>query len=132
MLAPRLAAMVKSVAEVYQVPEVMPAAVALAVVSAAMGKGLRIASGPGRNTNLFFLISAGSGNGKSTVLRAFRDPLDIIQKFHNEFGSIETIIRPRSSGGGGFEVFEGSVGLLPKPGKGSKGKRHRGADAKGI
>lgn len=59
MLPPRLEAMVKSVAEVYHVPEVMPAAVALAIVSAAMGKGLRIASGPGRKTmgDLFFLIS---------------------------------------------------------------------------
>lgn len=133
MLPPRLEAMVKSVAEVYHVPEVMPGAVALAIVSAAMGKGLRIASGPGRKTmgNLFILISGASGTGKSTVLRALRDPLDIIQKFHNELGSIETIVRPRSSGSGGFEVFEGSVGLLPKPGKGPKGKRGGGEDAEG-
>ncbi len=133
MLPPRLEAMVKAIAEAYHVPDVMPAAIALAIVSAAIGKGLRIASGPGRKTmgNLFFLISAGSGTGKSTVLRVLREPLDIIQKFHNELGSIRHASRPGSADGGGSEGIEGSVGLLPKPGKGKKTKRGRGADAAG-
>lgn len=133
MLPPRLEAIVKAIAEAYHVPDVMPAAIALAIVSAAMGKGLRIASGPGRKTmgNLFFLISAGSGTGKSTVLRILRAPLDIIQKFHNELGSIKAITRPGPADGAGSEGFEGSVGLLPKPGKGKRSKRGRGADAAG-
>ena len=71
MLPPRLEAIVKAIAAAHRVPDVMPASIALAIVSAAMGKGLRIASATGRTTmgNLFFLISAGSGTGKSTVLR---------------------------------------------------------------
>lgn len=37
MLPPRLEAIVKAIAEAYHVPDVMPAAIALAIVSAAMG-----------------------------------------------------------------------------------------------
>jgi hypothetical protein len=104
MLPPRLEAIVKAIAEAYHVPDVMPAAIALAIVSAAMGKGLRIASGPGRKTmgNLFFLISAGSGTGKSTVLRVLREPLVQRQlKLPTPRGSnrgLETL-SPRSPGG---------------------------------
>lgn len=69
-LPPVLREMVCSVADGHGLPVVMPAAIALAMVSAALGKGLRIASGRGRKTmgNLFVLLSAASGSGKSVAM----------------------------------------------------------------
>jgi hypothetical protein len=133
MLPPRMEAIVKAIAAAHRVPDVMPASIALAIVSAAMGKGLRIASATGRTTmgNLFFLISAGSGTGKSTVLRILREPLDIIQDFHNDLGGNAAgspLASKNGEGSPGYEGFDGSVGLLPKPGKGKGGKQGRGAN----
>lgn len=47
MLPPPLRAMVLAMNAVHGVPEVMPAAIALAMISAAIRDGLRIASGKG-------------------------------------------------------------------------------------
>lgn len=133
MLPPRLEAIVKAIAEVHRVPDVMPATIALTVLSAAIGKGLRIASGKGRKTmaNLFSLISANSGTGKSTVLRILRDPLDILQAHLKEFGRQKGLnrlgrIKPKP-GGGGIEGYEGNVDVLPPPSKKSAAKGSRGA-----
>lgn len=82
MLPPPLRAMVLAINAVHGVPEVMPAAIALAMISAAIRNGLRIASGKGRHTmgNLYFLISAESGTCKSTLLGIFLEPLQKIQE----------------------------------------------------
>lgn len=82
MLPPPLRAMVLAINAVYGVPEVMPAAIALAMIAAAMRKGLRIASGKGRHTmgNLYVLISAESGTCKSTSLGVLLEPLQKIQE----------------------------------------------------
>ncbi len=59
------------------VPLELPAAVALAAVSAALGKGLVVNSGRSRTTraNLFLLFGVPSGVGKSEVFRDVLGPL---------------------------------------------------------
>lgn len=125
--------MVKSIAEVFRVPDVMPAVIALTIVSAATGKGLRMASGKGRKTmaNLYTLISADSGTGKSSVLRVLREPLDILQTHFQVFGRQKGLgrlgrIKSKPSGGGveGFEDNDGSDvrvrAVPPQPKKSAK------------
>jgi hypothetical protein len=114
MLPPALRAMVQSVAEVYHVPEVMPTVIALSMVSAALGKGLQIPSGRGRKTmgNLFVLVSADSGTGKSSVLRIMREPLEIIENHLRTFPSIQTMVPPEEWA----DSSEGFVGLVTPPG----------------
>lgn len=126
MLPPQLQAMVKSVAHVYHVPDVMPAMIALSMVSAMVGKGLRIVSAQGRRTmgNLYFLGSAASGTGKSTILRIMREPLDAIQALLGEYGCHLEMSRlaikpplPKEASEQGSEGFEGSGGgvdTMPK------------------
>jgi hypothetical protein len=122
MLPERLQAMVKSVAVVFRVPDVMPAVIALTMISATIGKGLRIASGKGRKimANLYSLVSADSGTGKTTVLRVLREPLDILQTHMREFGHQKGLhrlgtrrSRPRGGGFDGFEGFAGDIDVLP-------------------
>lgn len=100
-----LADMARAVAEVYHVPFAMPAVIALLMVSAAIGRGLQILSVFGGKTmaNLFALISAYSGTGKSAVLRIMREPLDMLQQQLNSC--------PVSSEGiGGFEGMFSDIG----------------------
>lgn len=130
MLPERLQAMVKSVAGVFRVPDVMPAVIALTMVAAAIGKGLRIASGRDRKTmaNLFTLISAESGTGKSSVLCVLRRPLDILQDHFQQFGRQQGLdklgrltSKSRRRGFEDFDGFEGSIDLmLSRPKKTAK------------
>ena len=82
LLPPPLKAMVLEFTAVYEVPEVMPAAIGLAMNSAAIRNGLRIASGKGRYTmgNIYILLSGESGTCKSTSLGSFLKPFQKIQK----------------------------------------------------
>lgn len=82
MLPPPLRAMVLAINAVHGVPEVMPGAIALAMISGAIRNGLRIASWKGRHTmgNLYVLISGESGTCKSTSLGTFLEPLQKIQE----------------------------------------------------
>lgn len=132
MLPERLEAMVRAVAGVYRVPDVMPAVIALTMVSAAIGKGLRISSGKGRKTmaNLFSLVSADSGTGKTTVLRVLREPLDIMQTHLKEFGRQKGLNRlgrnkskPHGGSIEGSDVIEGGVYPWPPPPKESVKKQ---------
>ena len=72
-----LATLVSAVSQTERVPLALPAVCALAVTSAAVGAGLTVASGPSRTTrgNLFLLVSAESGSGKSETFRIVAAPL---------------------------------------------------------
>jgi len=132
-----IAAMVRSVATVHGVPEVMPAVCALSAVSAALGKGLRISSIRGHRTmgNLYGVVSAASGSGKSSVLCAMLEPLYIIQDYLRTVHENQDMELPEQmdpTEGDGFDGFAGFVGLLPPPGRtvgaGSRARGKSGAD----
>lgn len=86
-LPPVLKNVVEETAASLGLPLVMPAAAALSVISASLGKGLRIRSGGRRYTygNLFMLVSAESGVGKSSVLREMLEPLRYLEAYLSEF-----------------------------------------------
>ena len=71
VLPTRLAEMATAIADSRQMPLAWPAGALLATVAASIGRGLCVVSGPGRETspNLFLLASAGSGVGKSTIMK---------------------------------------------------------------
>ena len=76
-LPPAMAAIIAAVSRTERVPLALPAVCALGVVSAAIGAGLEVASGPNRVTraNLYLLASAESGSGKSETFRLIAAPL---------------------------------------------------------
>jgi hypothetical protein len=76
-LPPAMACLIIAVSRCMYVPLAMPAVCVLGVVSAAIGKGLEIVSGPDRTTsaNLYLLASGESGSGKSESCRPIVAPL---------------------------------------------------------
>ena len=66
----------QSLAEVHGVPPEFPAAVAMTVVGAAVGRGLRLNTVRGMTTcaNLYLLVGMRSGLGKSTVMKPICAP----------------------------------------------------------
>ena len=72
--------MVVNTSRTHRVPAELAACCVLGVASAAIGKSLVVQSGPGRKTgaNLYILVSARSGAGKTLVLNHVASPL---QKF---------------------------------------------------
>ena len=77
LLPVKLATIIQAAARCERVPAALPAVCALGCVSAALGAGLEITSGPGRVSrgNLFLLASAESGSGKSQVFRRIAEPI---------------------------------------------------------
>ncbi|MGE3313047.1 MAG: DUF3987 domain-containing protein [Limisphaerales bacterium] len=77
LLPPTVAAIVREIARVHRVPEALPGITAIGVVSAAIGSGLQVISGPQRTTraNLFLIASAESGTGKSETFRMLASPI---------------------------------------------------------
>ena len=76
-LPPAMATIIAAVSRTERVPLALPAVCALGVVSAAIGAGLEVGSGPNRVTrgNLYLLASAESGSGKSETFRIIAAPL---------------------------------------------------------
>src|SRR3954471_17151905 len=68
---------VERVAEIHRAPASLSACCALAPLSAAVGKGLRVRSLPGLLTpaNLYTLVGASSGCGKSLAFKTITEPL---------------------------------------------------------
>src|SRR5260370_26863875 len=68
---------VKTCAVAHQVPQALAGCVALGVLSAAVGKGLVVRSASTRVTgaNLFIVVGAGSGAGKSETFADLASPL---------------------------------------------------------
>jgi Protein of unknown function (DUF3987) len=81
-----VAALVQAIVDVHGVPAAMSATIALSMLSASIGKGLLIMGAKGRRTmgNLFVLISAPTGVGKSTAINILRQPLDMILDYLQE------------------------------------------------
>jgi hypothetical protein len=77
LLPPTMASMVAATARSQRVPAVLPAIMALGAVSAAVGAGLEVVSGPNRRTraNLYLVAVAESGTGKSETFRIIAAPL---------------------------------------------------------
>jgi replicative DNA helicase len=76
-LPPQMAEMVKEVARVGQIPLSMPACCALGAVSASIGKGVAIRSAEHRLTrgNIYIVVGARSGEGKSECFRPILKPI---------------------------------------------------------
>jgi len=75
-LPPVCEAMARAVCETVRVLESLPGCCVLGILSAAIGSGLQVRSGPNRVTrgNLYILPSAESGSGKSETFRHFAKP----------------------------------------------------------
>lgn len=75
-LPPMLAEVVRTTARITRVPECLPGCCALATISAAIGRGLAIsgASHKGTRGNLYFVVAARSGSGKSLCFDALLAP----------------------------------------------------------
>jgi hypothetical protein len=82
VLPPWMAEMVQAVAKAVQVPDALTACCALAAVSASVGKGLMIQSGGHRTTrgNIYIVVGARSGQGKSESFRPIISPFFEIQQ----------------------------------------------------
>ena len=76
-LPPSIALMVRAVATTQRVPDSLPGAMALALVAASIGKGLVLDWRPGKSptpANLFVVVSALSGSGKSECSKQLASP----------------------------------------------------------
>ena len=100
-LPPSLASLVSAVARTERVPVALPAVCAIAVVSAALGAGLEVSSGPNRATraNLYLLASAESGSGKSETFRLVAAPLVDYQTSQIELWKQTTLVKVQTEKG---------------------------------
>ena len=116
-LPPIMRAIVEDVSRVERTPEPLGACCALGVVSASLGKGLQLQSGPSRITrpNLFILASAVSGCGKSETYRHIAKPFNDFEAELVEHHKHEALPRARSEKG----MLEAEIASLKK--KGEKG-----------
>lgn len=111
-LPPTMALLVSAVARCERVPLALPGVCALGVVSAALGAGLEVASGPNRATrgNLFLLASAESGSGKSETFRLVAAPLVEHQQLQLEVWKEKTSPQLQSE----IRVLDKEIGTLEK------------------
>lgn len=111
-LPPAMALLVSAVARCERVPLALPGVCALGVVSAALGAGLEVASGPSRATrgNLFLLASAESGSGKSETFRLVAAPLLEHQQRQLEVWKEKTSPQLQSE----IRVLDKEIGTLEK------------------
>ena len=111
-LPPTMALLVSAVARCERVPLALPGVCALGVISAALGAGLEVTSGPNRATrgNLFLLASAESGSGKSETFRIVAAPLVEYQQRQLEVWKDKTSPQLQSE----IRVLDREVGTLEK------------------
>lgn len=76
-LPPVVRDVVEAISQTNRVPESLAACCALGVVSAAIGKGLQVSSIPGKKApaNLYLMVGARSGGGKSLVFDTLMKPI---------------------------------------------------------
>lgn len=92
---PALADMARAIAHTERTPETLAGCCILGIVSASIGAGLQVKSGPDRVTrgNLFLMASAESGSGKSETYRHAVKPLQEFERDAVERWRMET--KPR-------------------------------------
>ena len=85
--------MAEAIARVERTPETLAGCCVLGIVSAAIGAGLQIASGPNRVTrgNLYIMPSAESGSGKSETFRHAAQPFFINERDTVERWQVDTL-----------------------------------------
>jgi hypothetical protein len=113
-----VAALVQAIVDVHGVPAAMSATIALSMLSASIGKGLLLMGARGRRTmgNLFVLISAPTGVGKSTVINILREPIDMILDYLQECAFCNCVLPltpPQMTGKD--EESHGGLDVLPPP-----------------
>lgn len=97
-LPPTLALIAKGIARTARVPERLTGPCVLGVVSAAIGAGLEVRSGPSRTTraNLYLMVSAESGTGKTSTFERIAAPLLDFQRDRQEIWRDDTNPRLRA------------------------------------
>lgn len=113
-----VAALVQAIVDVHGVPAAMSATIALSMLSASIGKGLLLSGAKGRQTmgNLFVLISAPTGAGKSTVINILRQPMEMILDYLQECAESHCVLPPSSPQmPEGHEESHGDLDVLPPP-----------------
>jgi hypothetical protein len=85
--------MAEAIARTERTPEILAACCVLGIVSASIGAGLQIASGPNRMTrgNLYIMPSAESGSGKSETFRHAAEPFFAYERGAGEHWRTETL-----------------------------------------
>jgi hypothetical protein len=82
-MPPDMASMIRATSLTLGVPDSLPGLMALALTSACIGKGLLLAWRPGKAStpaNLFVLLSAESGTGKSEGYKMIADPFLVFER----------------------------------------------------
>jgi uncharacterized protein DUF3987 len=116
-LPPRFRPLVDEVIRHHKVPAILPATCALVINSAAIGRGLVIESNVGNTyANIFGIIGAISGAGKSVSFDSFFEPLNELQKEAKVHFDKE--IKPRAEAK--LKMVQHEIQELAKQGRSSK------------
>jgi hypothetical protein len=122
-LPPAIEAIARAIAKVERTPESLAGVCALGILSASIGAGLAVKSGPDRVTraNLYLVASAESGSGKSETFRHLAQPLKDFEK--------EAIERWRTSTLPGLEaeqeILESEIAKLKRDAGNADGTNER-------
>jgi hypothetical protein len=125
-----VAALVQAIVDVHGVPAAMSATIALSMLSASIGKGLLSLGAKGRKTmgNLFALIAAPTGAGKSTAINILREPIDMIHDYLQECAFSQCALPTPLQIPAEDEESHGDLDVLPPP-TGDVEQPHHAIDA---
>jgi replicative DNA helicase len=125
-LPPHAADMTRAICATERVPETLAGCCVLGILSASIGAGIEVQSGPSRVTrgNLFILASADSGSGKSETFRHAVKPLQIAEAEMLESWKAETLPKAQAE----KELIEQEIGKL----KGGLRKEHGAVEREDI
>ena len=104
--------MAEAIARTERTPETLAGCCVLGIVSASIGAGLQITSGPNRFTrgNLYIMPSAESGSGKSETFRHAAKPFFIYERAAVERWQAETLPGLQAEA----DMLESEMGRLKK------------------
>jgi len=124
-LPPAAAMMASAIAQTERTPEALAGCCTLGILSASIGAGLQVRSGPDRFTsgNLYILASAESGSGKSETFRHAARPFHDYEQRMIESWQRETLPKVESE----IAVLESEVNRLKKVASSTKSETEREA-----